>query len=103
MVSLAVDNGLNPNLLRRWVLEYEWLGLPTLDACEHATLHTHSDQRTPTALWSDFVPLMQYQLPRQCLAPSIASVPTPRHWGCARTQPSAYRADHSCGYEITKK
>jgi hypothetical protein len=32
MASMAVDNGLNPNLLRRCVLEYEWLGLRTLDA-----------------------------------------------------------------------
>jgi transposase-like protein len=40
--AIAVDNGINPNLLRRWVLEHERLGLHTLEV-------EQQDRRTAVA------------------------------------------------------
>lgn len=54
--AIAVDNGINPNLLRRWVLEHGRLGLHTLD--DTAAINSpEPQQRISPASWLHFVPV----------------------------------------------
>ncbi|NYT64232.1 transposase [Alcaligenaceae bacterium] len=54
--AIAVDNGINPNLLRRWVLEHERLGLHALD--DSAAINSLKPQkRVAPASWLPFVPV----------------------------------------------
>ncbi len=54
--AIAVDNGINPNLLRRWVLEHERLGLHGLD--DTAAVNSPTAQKpVAPASWLPFVPV----------------------------------------------
>mgnify|MGYP003583431916 FL=1 len=54
--AIAVDNGINPNLLRRWVLEHERLGLHTLE--DVGSIKSPKPQKLGApASWLPFVPV----------------------------------------------
>lgn len=57
LASIAIDHGLNPNLLRRWVQEHERLGLHALELEPQASSPNHHTADTAPAVWPAFVPV----------------------------------------------
>ena len=61
--AIAVDNGINPNLLRRWVLEHERLGLHTLEVEQEDRRTAAAEPRVSSPSWPPFIPVTPLALP----------------------------------------
>jgi len=61
--AIAVDNGINPNLLRRWVLEHERLGLHALEAQHDDRCTAIAEPRVSSPSWPPFIPVTPPALP----------------------------------------
>jgi hypothetical protein len=73
--AIAVDNGINPNLLRRWVLEHERLGLHALESEHDDRRTTIAEPRVSSPSWPPFIPLTPPAGPALCdHAPSSLSI-----------------------------
>src|SRR5690606_9002832 len=57
LASIAIDHGLNPNLLRRWVQEHERLGLHALGTEPPESSSNDRTAGTAPAVWPAFVPV----------------------------------------------
>lgn len=57
LASIAIDHGLNPNLLRRWVQEHERLGLHALELEPQASSPNQHIADTAPAVCPGFVPV----------------------------------------------
>ncbi len=57
LASIAVDHGLNPNLLRRWVQEHERLGLHGLDMGPQESSSNGPTVNATPAVWPAFLPV----------------------------------------------
>lgn len=61
--ATAVDNGINPNLLRRWVLEHERLGLHALEAEQENRRTAIAEPRVSSPSWPPFISVTPPVLP----------------------------------------
>ena len=85
LASIALDHGLNANLLRRWVIEHERLGLHTIEDASTDTAPVPA----PAGVLPEFIPLV-----RPTSTSSVMPASTQRH-------PRAPAADATVRVELT--
>ena len=67
LAAVAIEHDLNPNVLRRWVIEHERLGLHDADA---QTDEARSITAPEPANWLPFVPVQTVATERRLASPS---------------------------------
>lgn len=69
LASLAIENDINPNVLRRWVIEHERYGQHTLSEDEGQKVdHNEASQRP----WQSFIPVRTDAQPSSRMLPAPA-------------------------------
>lgn len=69
LASVAIEHDLNPNVLRRWVIEHERLGLHDADAQADEARSITAPAPAP-ANWLPFVPVQTVATERRLASPS---------------------------------